>query len=576
MYMTNKVYLRNTLLLFAAMAVTKIVGAIFKIPLANILGGTGMGYFSTAYGIYSPVFAVTAAGIPTVLMRQISRNMANGRYKNALKIKRTALILFTAIGAAGMLIIWLLSSYFTGNIAASPESRPAVILIAPAVLFCCVASVYRGYYEGCFNVVPTSVANVTEAISRAIAGLAISYGIILYSKYCFVNGIDVFGQHYNTYNDAYQAVLPLAAAGAISAVTFSEICGLIALVLHDRKACKITVNTSEQQVDRMRSIASELFRDLIPLAAFALVMNCFSFIDLLTVTRSIDASIAENFDYYKRCFANVLDSGIRRDDLANFMYGSYSGIAMSLFMLIPSFAGMTEKTSIPEIATAWEKQDKELLASKTMMLFKMSFLIGCPACFGAAALAEPILTMLYPSRPEEISVCVQGFAILCIGGIFMITASAVSGFFQAIGKAHIPLWLMVGAVVIKAVLNPVLLTIPSINITGAPIATVCSYIAVSVAGIILVKRSTPTSHFSNELIRIILNAAACAFCAAWLYNNIADRLIQPIVTVISVIFGGFVYGLLLILTGVFRTSPIIKSEKQKKRQKGLEKSVEIG
>ena len=61
-----------------------------------------------------------------------------------------------------------------------------------------------------------------------------------------------------------------------------------------------------------------------------------------------------------------------------------------------------------------------------------------------------------------------------------------------------------------------------------------------------------------------------------MHNNIEERLIQPIVTVISVIFGGFVYGLLLILMGVFRTSPIIKSEKQKKRQKGLEKSAEIG
>ena len=43
----NKKYMKNTAILFASMTITKIVGAVFKIPLANILGGTGMGYFST-------------------------------------------------------------------------------------------------------------------------------------------------------------------------------------------------------------------------------------------------------------------------------------------------------------------------------------------------------------------------------------------------------------------------------------------------------------------------------------------------------------------------------------------------
>lgn len=79
----NRKYIRNTAILFASMTITKIVGAIFKIPLANVLGGTGMGYFSTAYGLYSPVFALTAAGIPTVMMRITAQNIAAGRPGNA-------------------------------------------------------------------------------------------------------------------------------------------------------------------------------------------------------------------------------------------------------------------------------------------------------------------------------------------------------------------------------------------------------------------------------------------------------------------------------------------------------------
>lgn len=575
--MNNKTYIRNTAVLFAAMAVTKIVGAIFKIPLANVLGGTGMGYFSAAYGLYSPVFAVTAAGIPTVLMRRTAQNIATGRCRNAEKTKHTALLIFSLIGTAGMLIIWLLSGFFADNIACSPQSHTAIIFIAPAVLFCCIASVYRGYYEGNLNVIPTAMANVTEAVSRAVIGLALSYGMLMYAKYCYNNGLAFLGTEYNTYNEVYEAALPIAAAGAILAVTLSEVCGLIALLIHDKRSCKKTSDLgSDNTVDRTRDIISSLMRDILPIAVFALVMNCFSFIDLITVTRTLELSLVEDQAFYDRAFRDVFASGISRDEFANFAYGSYTGIAMSLFMIIPSFAGMTEKTSIPEIASAWEKKNSQLISERINTLFKAAALIGCPACFGAAVLAEPILSMLYADRAAEISVCSESFMILCAGGLFMVFASALSGIFQAIGRADIPLWLMGGAVVIKAVLNPLLISIPQLNISGAALATVAGYIFASAAGMVLLKKNKIHISLLRSTFHIVICGTACAFAAGMVYSMLSGRLIQPFVTVVSVFTGGLVYVILLITMGVFRTSPIIKSENQKKYRKGLEKSAKIG
>ncbi len=562
--MTNKTYIKNTILLFTAMAVTKIVGAVFKIPLANILGGTGMGYFSAAYGLYSPIFAVTAAGIPTVLMRLTAQNMASGRYQNAEKTKKTALVLFTAIGAAGMCLIWLLASFFADNIACSPLSKASIVMIAPAVLFCCAASVYRGYYEGRFNVVPTSLANVTEAVSRAIIGLGASYGVLLYSKHCFHSGLAFIGQHYNTYTAAYEAALPIAAAGAILAVTLSELCGLIALLIHDKATSKKSRKTyTDNDCDSTKTITAKLIRSIIPIAAFALVMNCFSFIDLVTVTRTLEAVIAEYPDYCSRAFADIFAAGVTKAEFANFAYGSYTGIAISLFMLIPSFAGMTEKTSIPEISTAWERNDRTMLCEKTSTLFKASSLICFPACFGAAAMAEPILTMLYSNRSAEVSMCLDSFVVLCFGGIFMVYSSALSGFFQAIGRSDIPLWIMLSAVAVKAVANPLIISVPQINIAGAAAATVLSYLTAAVIGFILLRKYISTGRCLIPIIPIFLSGILCAVIARTVYELTSMRLAQPICTVLSVISGGFVYVLLLILTGVFRTSPIIKSEKQK-------------
>lgn len=549
--MTNKTYIKNTALLFSAMAITKIVGAIFKIPLANIIGGTGMGYFSTAYNLYSPVFALTAAGVPTVIMRLTAKNIALGRCNNALRAKRTAMLLFSVIGFAGMLGIWLFAAFFANNIACSPDSFASVITIAPAILFCCIGAVIRGYYEGKSNVVPSVTANITETVTRAVIGLALSYGVVSYAKLCYENGNEFFGYAYSSYEDAYAAALPWAAAAAILAVTLSELAGLIALLFSDRRKRK-SIPVDSIPTDRRRNIAKTILKELFPIAAFALVMNCFSFVDLLTVTRTLDNTIKNTSDFFTRAYPLVFADGITIDSLANFMYGSYTGIAMSLFMLIPSFASMTEKTSVPGIAGAWEKGDETTLQQKTSELIRAAALIGYPACFGALALAEPILTMLYPDRPGELSVCINAFVVLCVGGVFMITASSFFGIFQAIGKGHIPLWIMTSVIAIKALLNIILMSIPELNITGAAISTIVSYTLAAIISGIILKRTIKKVRISASLAVPAICATMCAVAAFFVQKAIAESPGSIMSVGVAVLAGVLVYVISLILIMHFR------------------------
>lgn len=556
----NKKYIKNTAILFASMTITKVVGAVFKIPLANILGGTGMGYFSTAYGLYSPVFALTAAGVPAVMMRLTAQNIAAGRPENALKTRRTALLLFSMLGLAGTLVVALFSGFFAEHVACSPESAPAVAAIAPAVMICCVASVFRGYYEGMSDVVPSAAAAVAEAVSRAAAGLALSFGVVFYAKYRFENGLDVFGVLYADYGAAYNAALPYAAAGAIVAVSFSELCGLVSLLISDRKRRKLPPPDSTP-TDRKRAIGSRLIRELLPVAASALVMNCVSFVDLLTVTRTLKESIAVNSAWFQREFSGVLTSAGGIGGLANFMYGSYTGIAMTMFMLIPSFAGMTEKTSIPEIAAAWECRDADRAARGCCTLFRAAAAIGFPACVGAAVLAEPLLSMLYSSRLAEVSVCTGAFMMLCTGGLFMIIASAMFGVFQAIGKAHVPLILMSCSVAVKALLNPLLMSVPELNISGAALSTAAGYIIMSAAGAVILRRQLRGKVSVFACVRRPLFCSLICGGAAYItYRAVQNCLPAPITVITAVFVGGLIYGISLIPTVFFRKNrQLIKS-----------------
>lgn len=547
-------YIKNTAILFAAMAVTKIVGALFKIPLANILGGTGMGYFSTAYGLYSPVFAVTAAGIPTVLMRITAQNLASGRRENAAAVRRTAFILFTVIGLAGTLIVALFARPFAEHIAYSPQSTLAIRVISPAVLFCCVGSVIRGYYEGMSDVMPSAGASVAEAVTRAVFGLALSYWVVIYARGTFESGNAVFGVNCSSYEQAHEAALPYAAAAAILAVTISELCGLFSLIITDRRRRRTAPRDKDTlPVDSRRVTAARLIREIVPIAASALVMNFVSFVDLLTVTRTISSSAATNPDYFSRMFSSVLPYCGGMEGLANFMYGSYTGIAMSLYMIIPSFAGMTEKTSIPEIAAAWERRDYDMLRHRISMLFRAAATIGFPACFGAAAMAEPILGMLYSSRQAEVSVCTASFMILCLGGVFMITASAMFGVFQAIGKAHIPLILMIISVLVKLALNPVLISIPQLNISGAALSSAVGYLVMAVCGSIALNKCIPGKL---SVWRAVLPPAAggilCASGALTAYSLAKSHGNQIIITLSAIFLGAVIYVISLIISRVFR------------------------
>ena len=56
-------------MLLVSALVTKIIGAIFKLPLTNLLGGSGMGYFSCAYGLFLPVYALSITGLTTAVAK---------------------------------------------------------------------------------------------------------------------------------------------------------------------------------------------------------------------------------------------------------------------------------------------------------------------------------------------------------------------------------------------------------------------------------------------------------------------------------------------------------------------------
>lgn len=531
----KSVFFKNTVILFAAMFITKIIGAVLKIPLTNMMGGTGMGYFSTAYSFFNPVYTVLAAGLPTIVTRMTAQSAAGRRFRDARKIKSAALLLAWVLGIFGTAFVILFAAPFANYAASSPESLWAVLAIAPSVLFCCLAAAYRGYYEGLSNMLPTAVSQVVESVVKAVLGLGLA---------AFVMGL---GQSGKIPSDK---VLPLAAAAAVLGVTVGELCGTVFLMLRSRlRSDSITENElRESPVPlRKRKLIKNIVLQALPISAGAVIINLGAFIDLLTISGGIQECFVKNPDYFLRNYADAI-SEAGADYFGNFVYGSYTGIVLSIFMIITSLTALIGKSALPAIAAAHECGDKNEIGRHVSILISGIFLIGLPLCLCLGLLAEPVLNILYPVRTAEITVSVIPLAVLCGGGIPIALCGGLFSVFQAVGRFDLPIKLMMCGSAAKLIMNLLFLRIPMLSVSGAALSTVFSHILVMALGLASLKAASGTRI---RVFRLFAKPFAAAFACClsamisyyMLFNNFSD-ILRMLLTVCA---GGLVYAALILM-----------------------------
>ena len=187
--------LRGASVLGASMIIVKLFGALFKIPLGNILDGDGMGYFSTSYSIFTMnLFLLDRRGCRPRSQRwsRNSRSAAGQGISGGCGGCRSGTVPDPRTGRDRALILLLSKVYV--NIANNPGAWYCVLAIAPAVFFGCMTSAYRGYYEGLRNMSPTAVSQVVEVVVKLVFGLALSFGTVVWGKAQFeATGKKVFG-----------------------------------------------------------------------------------------------------------------------------------------------------------------------------------------------------------------------------------------------------------------------------------------------------------------------------------------------------------------------------------------------
>ncbi|MGN0674636.1 MAG: polysaccharide biosynthesis C-terminal domain-containing protein [Oscillospiraceae bacterium] len=545
--MKKQSFMLGSAILILSALISKLAGALFRIPLANMLGGTGMGYFSGAYGIFMAVYAVSVTGLPAAVAKLTAESSALERFANLRRIKSSALLFFSVTGLAFTVLMLLFACPFC-LLTSGLETVPAVIAIAPSVFFGCVTSVYRGYYEGLRNMVPTAVSQVIEGLVKLAAGLALCL-LVLKNPDKF----ELLGKRFGG------GILPVAAAAAVLGVTVSTAAGTLFLIIRDKlfgdglSPVLIAETGGKNCLDSRRSIISSLLKTAVPIALGALVTNLTSLIDLATIMRSLEAAINKNPEY----FSSVTDI-ISAAELPNFLFGSFTGLAVTVFNLVPSFTNMFGKGILPALSEAFAAKDKAKIREYTEKAMLATALVSFPSGIGISVLSGGILTTLFPSKPLETSLCTLSLSVLGIGVIFLCISSTVFAVLQAAGRPDLPVKLMLAGVAVKLSGNLLLVRIPELNIAGAAAATVLCYAAICVPAVSMLIKITDIDkrRLAGAFAKVFYCSILCGAGALLARNMLSDAL-HPLISLAVSIFSGVIFYIIsTLLLGIITKSTL--------------------
>ncbi len=597
---------KGAIILTVATIIVKIIGAVFKIPLANIIGEDGMGYFNNAYSLYVPIYTLAASGFASALSRQIAENIALRRYRNVKKIHQVARRMFLTTGIIGTVVMVLAAFIYVKFV--NERSIYAVLAMCPSVLFCCIQGSYRGYYEGTRNMYPTAISQVIEALGKLFLGLGFALAIMSIGNSQIdaakaamgmteISGTDiagetfkVLGQTVTSEGEAKLVCYMFAAAGAVLGITIGSMASCIYFVI--RHKVKADVITDKEirlspKADTSSDILKAFVRIGLPIALGTLVLNITQLIDSLTINNRLASLNLEKLnEYYKALCGTVTDSVTGEEkalfdyngmlaDLPNALWGCY-GYALNLYNLVPYITQALGISALPAISGAWATGDLDNVKKGINSVIRIVILIGVPAGFGIAAMAGPILELLYPGKAAAI-IAEPMLMTLGIMVLFGTLVTPLNSILQAVGKQTVPLKLMLIGCSIKIVLNYTLVGIQGINIKGAPIGSLCCYLFIVVASlIILCKRTEMRFNIMGTFVKPLLAGILCAAGARGSYELFVGFVGGKLATVLGIGVAVIIYAVSIILLKVLTKDDVLMLPKGKKIAKILEKHNWIG
>lgn len=413
-------FLRGAITIAAGGFIAKLIGALYRIPLTNLIGGHGIGLYQMVYPLYCMLLTVSATGIPSSIAKLTADRV--GRGESAMPVFKTAMKLFVIIGVVGSLVMAGLAPLLS-RAQGSREVLGGYFALAPSVALVSAISVYRGYFQGKNNMTPTALSEVLEQLVKVGVGLLFAY--------------------------LFKSNVAKAVTYLLLAVSISELVALLLMMFLFRRIPA----PKEKQNDGDRVKTKIILKMSIPLTLSSILIPLSGFIDSVLAVRMLSA--------------------YAEDAVA--LYGLFSGGAVTVINLPVSICYGIAAASIPAVATA--KVNGESVRKKIFYALGITALVSIPSAVGLYLFARPVIGVIFRSLSGgELETLVRLVKLFAVSAFTLSCAQTLSACLTAQGKPKFAAISMLIGIVIKTAVYAVLLRRQEISVFGLAIATNICYL----------------------------------------------------------------------------------------------------
>ena len=381
--------------------IVRLIGMLYRIPLANYIGDEGNGYYSAAYNIYSIMLILSSYSLPVAVSKMVSARLARGQYRNARKILRAALFYATIVGGVGFCALWFGSGFFAEHVIKMPYSAYALKVLAPTVWIMAYLGVLRGFFQGHSTMVPTAVSQIFEQIVNAVISL-------LAAKSLFDLGVKsnlVYGSTEYSYAFGAAGGALGTGAGALTALIL-----FVGLYLMYRPKMKRRIRKEQgTSAESYGMITSTLFLTVVPIIVSSSLYNSSTVIDNVL-------------------FGQIMTGLGEAKQIAS-QWGIYSGKYHLLFNIPVAVSNSLSSSLIPALSRAVAEKDRKQTLNRIASAIRFSMIIAIPSAVGLAVLAAPISNLLFPGRDNTdlIKMTCYGSSAVVVYSLSTVTNAVLQG-----------------------------------------------------------------------------------------------------------------------------------------------------
>ncbi len=404
----NSSFLVQGAILAAAGIITRLIGIAYRIPVNNILGDEGQGFYGCAYSIYNIALLLTSYSLPLAVSKLVSARIAKGEHKNAMRIFKSALLFALVVGTLVGVIVFVFSDFIAGNIMSLRLSAYALRVLAPGLLIVAVMGVIRGFFQGMGTMVPTALSQILEQIVNAIVS-------IIGASYLLQMGKKAI-------ESRNEPSLPFAygaaggTLGTVSGALFGLIFLLVLLKLFYPKLQKRMLRDTMHREESYREIYTVLLLTIAPVILSTAIYNIND-----TIDQGIFSSVVISQGYTEKRAAELL--------------GMFTGKYNTLIHIPLAVANSLGASLIPSITGAVAIGDRKAIHAKIQMVIRFAMLIAIPSCVAFMAIPNQILSLLYVGN---IDISAKLLRIGAITVVFYCLSTVTNSILQGLNHMSTP------------------------------------------------------------------------------------------------------------------------------------------